>query len=217
MSDVRPRRPPTAQEFVLGELRSSIVTGGLHPGEQIRQDALAERLGTSRVPLREALKILEGEGLVTYHPHRGYFVAELSAADLVEVYRIRGLLEDDAVAVAVPLLTDADLAELETALHDVESASGDLSGIAAANRRFHFLLLQCCGMPRMVRIIGQLWDATDAYRTVYFTDANNRIRIHHEHRAIMDALRARDAARTITLLREHRTHSVETVTDVLEG
>ena len=97
------RRPPTAQEAVLAELRRAIVTGELAPGEQVLQDALAERFGVSRVPLREALKILEGEGQVTYRPHRGYFVAELDVDDLREVYRIRDLLESEAVRVAVPL------------------------------------------------------------------------------------------------------------------
>lgn len=85
----RPLRPPTAQEFVLTELRRAIVSGQLRPGAAIRQDTLAESLGVSRVPLREALKILEGEGQVTYRPHRGYFVADLSYDDLREVYRIR--------------------------------------------------------------------------------------------------------------------------------
>ena len=117
------RRPPTAQEFVLGELRRLIVTGELKAGEQIKQDALAESLGTSRVPLREALKILEGEGQVAYHPHRGYFVAELSAADLVEVYRIRQLLEDEAVATAIPRLSDGDVAALQQAMRDVAHAA----------------------------------------------------------------------------------------------
>ena len=106
------RRPPTAQEAVLTELRRAIVTGELRPGEQVRQDALAEQFGVSRVPLREALKILEGEGQVTYLPHRGYFVAELDVADLREVYRLRDLLETEAVRAAVPRLTDADVAEI---------------------------------------------------------------------------------------------------------
>ncbi len=219
MIDDRPRRPPTAQEFVLGELRRGIVTGALQPGEQIRQDALADRLGTSRVPLREALKILEGEGLVTYHPHRGYFVAALSAEDLAEVYRIRELLESEAIRCAVPLLTDADVVALEAALLDVEAATDahDIVRITATNRAFHFLLLEHSQMPRLVRLIRQLWDSTDAYRSVYFADEHNREQVRQEHRAILDAVRTRDPERTLAMLHLHRENAVQRVTDVLEG
>ncbi len=217
MTDARPKRPPTAQEFVLGELRRAIITGELHAGEQIRQDALAERLGTSRVPLREALKILEGEGQVTYHPHRGYFVAELSAEDLVEVYRIRELLETEAVSTGIPLLTDEDIAELQQALEAIEAAAAlaDVSAMTDANRRFHFLLIERAGMPRLTRLIRQLWDATDAYRAVYFTEAENRDHVEHEHRAILQAVRDRDAAEAVHLLRTHRDHAVRKVSAVL--
>ena len=139
MTDGRPRRPPTAQEFVLGELRQGIITGELKPGAAIRQDALAERLGTSRVPLREALKILEGEGLVTYHPHRGYFVSALSTEDLAEVYVIRELLENEAIRRAVVALTDDDVRALDAALRAVEEATDaqDIATITATNRAFH--------------------------------------------------------------------------------
>lgn len=214
----RPRRPPTAQEFVLGELRRGIVSGELRPGEQIRQDALAERLGTSRVPLREALKILEGEGQVVYHPHRGYFVAELSSADLAEVYRIRELLEDEAIATALPLLGDADVDALESALVAIEEAAaqGDIPGMTRANREFHFLLIDRAGMPRLSRLIRQLWDATDAYRSVYFAEPANREQVEHEHRMIAAAARERDIPRTIALLHAHRDHAVRRVSVVLD-
>ena len=214
----RPRRPQTAQEFVLGELRRGIVSGELRPGEQIRQDALAERLGTSRVPLREALKILEGEGQVTYHPHRGYFVAELSSADLTEVYRIRELLEDEAVSTAIPLLRDEDVAELAAAMTAIEvaAASGDIAGMTRANRQFHFLLIERASLPRLARLIRQLWDATDAYRSVYFAEEHNRRQVEHEHRAIVDAVRERDIPRTIALLHTHRDHAVHRVSELLD-
>src|SRR5438093_12123886 len=87
------RRPPTTQQFVLGELRRAITSGQLRPGTPIRQEALSEQLGVSRVPLREALKTLEAEALVVHEVHRGYFVAELSLEDLREVYRIREILK----------------------------------------------------------------------------------------------------------------------------
>ena len=206
-------RPPTAQEAVLTALREAILTGELRPGEQVRQDQLADQWGVSRVPLREALKILEGEGQVIHHPHRGYFVAELSVADLVEVYRIRDLLEDEAVRVAVPALTDADLDRLEADLVDVERAgrAGDIAGITAANRRFHFRLYEISGMPRLVRSIRILWDATDVYRALYFSDEANRARVDHEHRAALTALRRRDADAAITVLADHRHHAAVVV------
>ena len=217
MTEKRPKRPPTAQEFVLGELRRSIVTGELRAGEQIRQDALADRLGTSRVPLREALKILEGEGQVTYHPHRGYFVAELSADDLVEVYRIRELLETEAVAQGIARMTDADVEALARALEAIEAAAAaaDVSEMTDANRRFHFMLIEHAGMPRLTRLIRQLWDATDAYRAVYFAASENRDHVEHEHRAILNAVRERDIPLAVGLLQTHRDHAVRKVSAVL--
>ena len=211
------KRPPTAQEFVLGELRRLIITGELRAGEQIKQDALAESLGTSRVPLREALKILEGEGQVAYHPHRGYFVAELSATDLSEVYRIRQLLEDEAVSIAIPNLTDADVAAIERAMLAVEAAgeAGDITAMTSSNREFHFLLIERAEMPRLSRLIRQLWDATDAYRAVYFAEPVNRIQVDREHRQIMEAIRERDIPRTIALMNTHRDHAVKRVSKVL--
>ena len=162
-------RPPTAQEAVLVALRRAIVSGDLRPGEQVRQEALAERFGVSRVPLREALKILEGEGSVAYVPRRGYFVAELSLADLLEVYRIRKLLEAEAVRVGLPLMTDADVAQVSDAVDACERAGsdGDLVAMTDANRRLHFGLFAAAGMPRLERQIRILWDATDLYRSVY--------------------------------------------------
>ena len=178
-----PRRPPTTQEFVLGELRSAIVAGDLSPGQPIRQDAIAQRLGVSRVPLREALKTLEAEGQVVYRPHRGYAVAELSLDDLVEVYRIRELLESEAARLAAGAYTEADLARITDAAADVDTAAddADLVGMIAANRRFHFALLEPAGMPRLIRMVRTLWDATDAYRAVYYNSGDNRERVRAEH------------------------------------
>ena len=215
MSD--PKRPPTAQEYVLGQLRQSIVARELEPGAPIRQDALADQLGTSRVPLREALKILEGEGLVTYHPHRGYFVAELSIADLVEVYRIRKLLESEAVSLAAKSLTDETLGALAAALARCERAgkSGDLTELTAANREFHFLIFDAAGMPRLLRLIRVLWDSTDAYRSLYYAEARSRKLVDTEHRQILAALRKRDGKSAVKLLDEHRQHAVDRLEQLL--
>jgi len=204
----------TAQEGVLRELRVLIASGQLEPGQQVVQDSLAASLGVSRVPLREALKVLEGEGQVTYHPHRGYFVADLSVEDLVEVYRIRSLLEDEAIRVGVPLLTDEDIEYLEDILNDVETAakSQDVSAVTAANRRFHFALFEASNMPRLVRLIKNQWDATDAY----FAAPANLAHMNQEHRTMVAALKARDVEKSIALQAAHRENSVSVVSQVIK-
>ena len=144
-------KPLTAQEEVLALLRVEILTGSLQPGQQIVQDVLAERFGVSRVPLREALKILEGEGQVTHHPHRGYFVAELSIGDLHEVYRLRALLEREAVTAAVANITDRDLITITELAKEVREAAstGEVLAITAANRAFHFAIFELSEMVRL--------------------------------------------------------------------
>ena len=208
----------TAQEGVLRELRVLIASGELEPGQQVVQDSLAASLGVSRVPLREALKVLEGEGQVTYHPHRGYFVADLSVEDLVEVYRIRSLLEDEAIRVGVPLLTDEDIEYLEDVLNDVEAAakSQNVSAVTAANRRFHFSVFEASNMPRLVRLIKNQWDATDAYRGVYFAGPANLAHMNQEHRTMVAALKARDVEKSIALQAAHRENSVSVVSQVIK-
>lgn len=206
-------RAETAQEQVLRELRTLIAAGRLAPGQQVVQDALAAQLGVSRVPLREALKVLEGEGQVVYHPHRGYFVADLSVEDLVEVYRIRELLEHEALSTAVPLLTVGDIEHLEDLAASVEAAArtGDVTAVTAANRAFHFAMFDASGMPRLARLIRTLWDATDAYRSVYMSTPANLEVMTREHRQMLRAIAERDAAALVALQSEHRENTVSEV------
>lgn len=207
----------TAQETVLRKLRQFIATGALKPGQQIVQDALASQLGVSRVPLREALKVLEGEGQVVYHPHRGYFVADLSIADLVEVYRIRGLLEAEALTVGIPLLTNDDLELIEELMHQVEQATktSDVAAVTAANRRFHFAMFDASNMPRLVRMIRTLWDATDAYRSVYMANPTNLNHMNSEHSEMLKTLRTGNVEKFIELQSAHRENSVSAVSKVI--
>ncbi|MDO8307343.1 MAG: GntR family transcriptional regulator [Actinomycetota bacterium] len=212
-----PRRP-TAQDAVLVGLRTDILTGDLGPGDQVVQEALAERYGVSRVPVREALKMLEAEGQVVYHPHRGYFIAELSVGDLLEVYRLRSLLEAEALRVAVPALTEPDVDAVAALSGDVDraAAAGDVLAMTAANRRFHFAIFDAAGLPRLSRLLHQLWDATDAYRALYFQQEANRSRVADEHAGIVEALRAGNPQHVIDLHEVHRANSVDTVRAILE-
>ena len=207
----------TAQEVVLQELRAALASGALMPGQQLVQEDLAEELGVSRVPIRESLKILEGEGHVTYHPNRGYFVTELSAADLSELYRIREILEAEALTRAVAEVSDADLKDIEEILGEVNAAaaSGEIYALTQANRAFHLSIIELSGMNRLSRLIRQLWDASDIYRTVYFREESNRERIFAEHHEIFTALKARDTQALIRAQNHHREQAVQVLNNII--
>jgi DNA-binding GntR family transcriptional regulator len=205
------QRPRTAQAAVLAELRARILSGALAPGAPLRQEELAEDLGVSRVPVREALRILEAEGHVVYAAHRGYRVRALTLADLVEIYHLRGILEDALAREALADPPEARLAGIESAfaaLADAEAAaSADPARLAAANRAFHWAILD--PSPRADRVLTTLWDASDAYRARWFADQANVARGAADHAAIMAAIRSGDAGRAVALLAAHRAAAVD--------
>jgi DNA-binding GntR family transcriptional regulator len=205
------RRPPTTQEAVLDELRRLIRSGRLRPGERIVQEALADDLGTSRVPLREALKIMQAEGHVTYVAHHGYVVTELSIADLREIHRIRELIEPEAIHAAMATMTPADVQTIVALEEEVRAAAagGDVAAMSQANRRFHQALVEPCGMPRLLWHIRLLWDATEVYRLMLYADDSGRERVESEHRRVVEAVVAGDAEAVVLQLAEHRTHAFD--------
>ncbi len=209
-------RPQSTQEAVLAELRRRIGAGELRPGEPIRAEQVGAELGVSRVPVREALRILEGEGQVVYEPHRGSFVADLSLDDLGELYRMRELLEEEAIRAALPL-DDSTLERLAEHVADADSASarGDLAAYAEANRRFHLELYAASGRPLLARTIRQLWDASDAYRALYANRGAHRAAASEHHRAILAAIASGDADAAVAAQDRHREHALAALTAVL--
>lgn len=212
------RRPPTAQAWVLDELRRRIVNSDLRPGDQILADAVAEELGVSRVPVREALRILEGEGQVEHRPHRGYFVTELRLTDLEELYRIRHLLEADALKLTVPALEKQDFDEMAAALKELEKAHarGDIGAHVTANRRFHWAFLRPLELPRLRRLIQVHYDSCDAYGALYYNVPTNRERSRTEHLRLRAAAEDHDPKRVIKVLEAHRANVIEALRGVLE-
>lgn len=211
------RRPATAQAAVLAELRARILTGALGPGTALRQDDLAAELGVSRVPLREALRILESEGHVTYAAHRGYRVVELSLADLTEIYRLRAVIEDDLARSALAALGEQELASIRdahAALARLEAAADpDLAELARANRAFHWAILR--PGPRADRVLTTLWDASDAYRAHWFALRTNVERGAHEHSEVLAACQRRDTEAVVRILDRHRSGAIAALESVL--
>ena len=201
-------RPKTAQEAVLAEIREQLLDGRLAPGGSIRPDALGDELGVSAVPVREALRILEGEGHVHYRPHRGYVVATLNAEDLVEIYRIRELLETEAVRGAIPKLRGDTVARLREIVHEMDEVQDDVISLTAVNRRFHFTLFEAAEMPQMVRVLRILWDSSDRYRLRYLMSPENRQLVHDQHQRMMKAVADGDVETFVDESRKHREHAI---------
>jgi DNA-binding GntR family transcriptional regulator len=218
--------PRTAQAIAAAELRNAIVRGDLAPGARIHQEATARELGISLIPVREALKTLASEGVVTYLPQRGYFVTELPGAAIHQIYQVRELIETETERTALPNVQQADIEAMRAHLHTQTHAvdEHDAVEMIAANRRFHFAILNRCPNPWLLRFATQLWDTIDPYRVLSYRrmwlDDNNRgvpTEILAEHERILDAVKQRDPKRALELLKQHRQRSETFLSVLTEG
>jgi DNA-binding GntR family transcriptional regulator len=217
---VTPRSPTpvgTVGQHALEALRGAIVAGELRPGQRIRQDEVAESLGVSVAPVREALATLEQEGQVAYIPRRGYFVTELRIEDLEEIYELRQILEERAARAALPGLDDDALQRIVTAAKDcvIAAESGNVAAELSANRRFHFALLDSDAQVHTMRVIRLLWDSTEAYRALYYSNPAERRRASDAHDRIIDAVRGNDADLLVRELDEHRERALVVLRAIL--
>lgn len=210
-------RPATTAQQVLESLRHGLVSGLLRPGQRVNQEDVAARLGVSVAPVREALRVLEQEGQLVYHPRRGYFVNELRIEDLEEIYALRCVLEERLVRIALPEIDDETLTRVRTAAEECEAAgeSADVARELAANRQFHFALLECAEQPHTMRIIRLLWDSTEPYRAIYYNSPAERRRAAKAHKRIVTAVTARDADRLVAELDAHRERALAVLRDIL--
>jgi DNA-binding GntR family transcriptional regulator len=182
-----------------------IVEGRLGPGERIRQEAVAQRLNTSRMPVREALKRLHDEGLVTHISHVGARVAVLDVAELDEIYLIRERLEPLALAESIPHLGARDHEQLRAYVEEMESCAdpADPSRWVTVDRLFHLKTYSAAPMPRMLEIIDGLWNRTQQYRRAYTRLAARFEIAHMEHRLLLEAIAGRDVEAAAALSRVH--------------
>lgn len=190
-------------EEVAEHVRQRIFGRQLEPGAWIDEQALSTEMGISRTPLREALKVLASEGLVTMRPRRGAYVTEMSERDVVEAYQLLALLESDAAGQVAIRASDEELTELQN-LHDALEASVDQrEAFFAANERFHLRLLEIEGNRWRLHMVTDLRRLMKLNRHHSLFRQGRLAESLAEHRQLMAALRRRDSATATTMARDH--------------
>ncbi len=204
--------PRALYEEVAEQLRQRIFRRELEPGSWIDELKIAEEFGISRTPLREALKVLAAEGLVTMKVRRGAYVTEMSEKDLRDVYHLLSLLESDAAGVVAERATDAQLKTLQDLHTELEAAVADREKFFAINERFHMHLLEMADNRWRSQMVADL-------RKVMKLNRHNSLfkqgRIEDslgEHRAILAAMLARDANATVKAMQAHFAQGLEAAT-----
>jgi DNA-binding GntR family transcriptional regulator len=200
MSNDTGYRDNVASHRIADGLRTAILNGSYLPGERIRQEDVAARSGASRIPVREALRMLDAEGLVTLVANSGAWVTKLTLGECVETYLIRERLEPFLLRISMPGLSDAAIERLGVLVREMETGTG-VDGFLRADREFHLSSYAGAASSETWQIIHRMWNTTQHYRRE-FTRRGARSGpngggglsvIHMEHRLLLDCVRRRDA------------------------
>ena len=218
-------RPPgrvqrkTVVDHAVEELRERILSGDYAEGFPLRQDALASDLGMSRIPVREALRQLEVEGLVTFSPHAGAVVSTLSLDEIAELFELRALVESDLLRKAVPKMTPEVLDRAEAILdaYDTAFESSHVADWGHLNWEFHSTLLAAADRPVTLGILGMLHNHSDRYTRMQIALTRWQSRASEEHHAILEAVRAGNAAQAGRLLKTHIEAAGHSLVDFLRN
>jgi DNA-binding GntR family transcriptional regulator len=196
-------------DVICRELRRDIARGVYKPGP-IRVRVLAERFGVSATPVREALRRLESEGLVSLQ-NRQIVINKLSREEMREIYTIRGELESFVLREAVPHVTGNAklLAELETLTEEMDSYEHNPEEWRNANEKFHWLLYRAAAMPRLENILNQLWVAVEPYLRLYVSTATSFRGTQDQHRKILEHVRRGEAEEAAQVMRKHLAETKE--------
>ena len=210
----RPRKLAT-HEFVAEVLREAITTGHLRANQPLPQDEIAAQLEVSHIPVREALRQLQSEGLVTYQANRGAQVSSLAPDEIREIYEIRAILETAAIRRAVPLLDERDLGRAATTL-DAAERSVDGAEWGTLDVEFHELIYRLDDRPRLRELIDGLLRRVDRYWLMHGLMLTHREVFQREHRALLEAVRNRDAQAAADLLGNHLAGAADRLVAALE-
>ena len=193
------------RDVVFNTLRQAILKGELEPGERLMEIQLAERLGVSRTPIREAIRKLELEGLVLMIPRKGAEVAKISARSLRDVLEVRRALEELAIELACQRRTEEDLGELQKAQDEFKKAiaDGDAMRIAETDEHYHDVIYSGTQNAKLIQMLNNLREQMYRYRLEYIKDADKRKILILEHERVLKAIRDRKVAEAKEAMREH--------------
>ena len=212
MNDFLPLR-----DVVFNTLRKAILRGNLEPGERLREIHLADKLGVSRTPIREAIRKLELEGLVVMIPRKGAVVAEITEKSLRDVLEVRRALEALAVRLACEKILDAEVEELKVAAERFEEAleTGDVTAFAEADVRFHDIIYRATDNQRLIQLLYNLREQMYRYRVEYLKREDAHETLLEEHQAIIETIEKRDVAKAVAAVRTHIDNQVVAVSDTI--
>lgn len=202
---LRSDQPGPSQQAILDEVRRAILSGEVPPGSPIPVDETAEVFGVSRIPIRETLKTLIGEGLVEHQPRAGYTVASLTVAEFREIYVVRGVLEMAALTAAVGNAGPEDDSRATRALEalDQAMANGDYQSYQRESRQFHLALVGPARMPRLLHMIELVWNLTEPIQPMQHITDEHRSQLHAQHSTMLRAFTRRDSAELLAVSRHH--------------
>jgi DNA-binding GntR family transcriptional regulator len=189
-------------DLIADALREAILRGIFQEGQSLRQDEIAAQFGVSRIPVREALRQLEAEGLVTLHLNRGAVVSVLSPAEAQEIFEIRIALETTAIQLAIPKLTESDLEKAAMILKATDQTT-DAAQWAKLNWEFHAMLYTPSERPRLLGMIKTLHVNIDRYVRLQMEKMDYLEKSQKEHYQLLEACRQQDTKATVKLLKQH--------------
>lgn len=204
--DLRLEDRETMDLKVCNILRKAILQGDFEPGERLVQEELANLLGVSRMPVREALRKLEGEGLIKLVPHRGAIVKSLTVEDVEEIYALRSNLEKIAIGKSIGKMKPEDINKLERLVSEMKKAS-DAQEFVETNIEFHRMLMKYCTWNRLLSVIETLWNGFPQ-QTPHMLKGQMELS-NKEHDAILQAVKEKDAYKAAELVSDHITRTGE--------
>lgn len=201
------------RDVIFETLRKAIVSGDIKPGERLMEVSLAEQMGVSRTPVREAIRRLEAEGLVTMIPRKGTHVSELSVKDIMDVLEVRTVLDKLATDLAAKHIQPAQLKNLETVHKQYISCveKDNMEGAIKKDVEFHDIIYSASGNPRLVAVAASLREHIYRFRVIYMSDNLIAENVLNEHEEILEALREAQNNVASNLAEKHIRNQMETI------